>query len=79
MTVEDLIKQLQGMNPKAKLVITSDNFELYGAQVEMEMGASEHKNGSIIVKTFKDAFDGRKYDVETYSMTGGDIPVVFIG
>ena len=76
MTVEKAIEILQKQNPKAKLILKSDNFELNGAYVDLEIinpdKATEKK------EQFRDAFDGGKYSTKVWSFSNGDTDVIVL-
>lgn len=78
MNVAELIKKLEVLDPKAEVIIRSDNFELHGAQVELSY-VHLSKEGSKEVRGFRDAFDGGAYTATVYSSIGGKLPVVTLG
>jgi hypothetical protein len=77
MKVKDLIEKLKGMDPEAMVITKSDNFEMNGADVPLSM-VHQYETGSREVENFRDAFDGCSYSSVTYSITGGDLRVVYL-
>ena len=77
MKVKEFIKLLEALNQDAEVIVVSSNFELKGATVAVSH-VFEYKEGSKKTKVFRDAFDGEHYNVETWSVIGGDIPVVLV-
>lgn len=77
MNVKNLVKILLEKDQDAEVIVTSSNFELNGARVAVS-SVDEFDNGSIKKEHFRDAFDGGSYSESTYSIVGGDIPVVLI-
>lgn len=77
MNVRDLLKILLEKNLDAEVIVTSSNFELNGAKVAVS-SVNQYDNGSTTKERFRDAFDGGSYSESTYSIVGGDIPVVLI-
>jgi len=78
MTVEELIKKLQKENPKAKVIVTSSNFELNHANIELTSVWSS-KTGREEIRTFRDAFDGDTYDTKVWFTIDGKKPIVQLG
>ena len=77
MKVKDLIEKLKGMDQEAMVITKSDNFEMNGADVPLSM-VHQYETGSREVENFRDAFDGCSYSSVTYSITGGDLRVVYL-
>jgi len=77
MTVKDLIKKLEVLDQNAEVIVTSSNFELNGASVSVSF-VHQYNEGSKKVQTFRDAFDGDTYSKETWSVIGGQTPVVMV-
>ena len=77
MKVKDLIEKLKGMDPEAMVITKSNNFEMNGADVPLSR-AHQYETGSREVQNFRDAFDGCPYSSVTYSITGGDLRVVYL-
>lgn len=77
MKVKDLIKKLEALDQNAEVIVTSSNFELNGANVPVSF-VHQYNDGSKRVKTFRDAFDGDTYSKETWSIIGGQTPVVMV-
>ena len=77
MKVKDLIEKLQEFNQEADVILPSSNFELKGYKVSLS-STHQYDNGSKEIKTFRDAFDGGTYHKETYSIIGGNSPVVLL-
>jgi hypothetical protein len=77
MNVEELIAKLQKCNPKATVITSSSNFEMNYADVEVS-GANEYDSGKCESQRFRDAFDGGSYNAKTWSVFGGNEPVVSI-
>lgn len=77
MKVKDLIKKLEGLDQNAEVIVTSSNFELNGASVPVSF-VHQYNEGSKKLQTFRDAFDGDTYSKETWSIIGGQTPVVMV-
>lgn len=78
MKVKDVIKALLTCDQEATVIVTSDNFELRGADVAVSY-VHQYNDGLKETKTFTDAFDHDDYDKEVYLIVGGTEKVVFIG
>jgi uncharacterized protein YkuJ len=77
MKVKDVIKKLEALDQNAEVITTSSNFELNGASVPVSF-IHQYNEGSKKTETFRDAFDGGTYSRETWSIVGGETPVVKI-
>lgn len=77
MKVKDLIKKLEALEQNAEVIVTSSNFELNGARVPVSV-VHQYNEGSKEVRTFRDSFDGETYSKETWSIVGGQTPVVMV-
>jgi hypothetical protein len=77
MLVKDLIKKLEALDQNAEVIVTSSNFELGGAYVPVSF-VHQYNEGIKEIQTFRDAFDGDTYSKETWSLMGGDMPVVMV-
>jgi len=77
MTVEELIKKLERLNPDAEVIIPSPNFEHKGETVPVTF-IHNYNDGSVKNKKFIDAFDGIRYTKQTWSIFGGHNPVVLL-
>jgi hypothetical protein len=62
MFVEDLIEKLKKLDPKAIVVVTTDNFEQ--GHAEKRAKYIREFNGEFKNETFRDAFDGDTYSSE---------------
>lgn len=76
MKVKDLIEKLSVLDQNAEVIVKSSNFEV-NADVPVSF-VHQYNTGSKKNKQFRDAFDGEVYSAETWSILGGDIPVVMI-
>ena len=74
---QDLIKKLESLDQNAEVIVTSSNFELNGASVPISF-VHQYNEGLKEVKTFIDYFDGDTYSKETWSIIGGQTPVVMV-
>lgn len=74
---KELVLKLLLLDPEAEIITSSDNFELNNATVAVNY-IHFYENGSIQTRTFRDAFDGESYSKITYSILGGNIPVILI-
>lgn len=77
MKVKELIEKLQEIDPNAEVVTTTSNFEMGNNLVRCSR-VRVSKNASRKLQTFTDAFDGVRYQSETWSTVGGDLTVVEI-
>lgn len=77
MKVKDYIKELQKLNQEAEMIGVSSNYELRGALVPID-SVHQYNEGSKKTQTFRDDFDGETYDKETWSIVGGNLPVVLV-
>lgn len=77
MKVKDLIIELQAMDENAEVVITSENFELRGANVSASR-VYQYDQCKKITRQFRDAFDGDTYFKEVWSLIDGDTSVVML-
>jgi hypothetical protein len=77
MKVKDLIKKLKECDPDATVITASSNFELNGADVEVDF-VHQSNEGSVEERTFTDAFDYENYTKEVWFIHGGSTPVVYI-
>ena len=77
MNVRELIQELQKIeNQDTKIVVTSGNFELNGADVE---ASHIHKfKGKVVTKNCMDAFDYERYTTEVVEFTDEDTDEDFI-
>jgi hypothetical protein len=77
MKVKDLIEKLKKMDSESIVIIRSNNFEMGGADVSLS-SANQYETGSTRTERFRDAFDGGSYESKTYSISGGDLKVVYL-
>lgn len=75
MTIEKLIEKLQKCDKNAIVIVSSSNFELKGAVIELSQIHKSNK-GNKRSETFRDAFDYGLYSHTTFSTFGGKLKVV---
>lgn len=78
MIVKKLIEKLLMCDQDVEVVVSSSNYELRNALVPVSM-VHQYENGSKRTETFTDDFDNEDYSKETWSIIGGEIPVILIG
>ena len=77
MKVKELQKMLEGCDPEAEVIRTSDNYELQGAQVKAT-SVTTYENGKKVDKSFMDAFSEKVTIEEVYDIAGGNLKMITI-
>lgn len=77
MKVKDLRELLEKLDQEAEVIVSSSNFEQNNAKISVSY-VHQYNEGQKKTESFRDAFDGETYSKDTYSIIGGNTPVVMI-
>jgi len=77
MKVKDLCELLHKLDQEAEVIVSSSNFEQNKAKISVSY-VHQYNERKKKTESFRDAFDGETYSKDTYSIIGGNTPVVMI-